>query len=94
MHRYSKTSLSRQARGEGLAELAGIPTYAQTLYVGKNFSTPALCRVARVLSMSAKTSVYRHHARLLTQVTNRCKHLYSTYYFFQKFVCMYIRNWL
>ena len=23
---YSKTSLSRQARGEGLAELAGIPT--------------------------------------------------------------------
>ena len=24
--RYSKTSLSRQARGEGLAELAGIPT--------------------------------------------------------------------
>ena len=26
MFKYSKTSLSRQARGEGLAELAGIPT--------------------------------------------------------------------
>ena len=59
---YSKTSLGRQARGEGLAELAGIPTYslcrqkpqypgtmpscASTLHVGKNFGMSASCQVA------------------------------------------------
>ena len=31
--------------------------------------------------MSAKTLVCRHHAGMLTQVTDRCKHLYSTYVF-------------
>ena len=39
--------------------------------------------------MSAKTSVCQHHAGLLTQVTDRCKHLYSTKLLFlsNSFVC-------